>query len=227
MAHMGYGYGSEFHLFRFLGRHRKYLDTRVKHVTGAQAVDWLDCLFMPKPNPPSWDSEWQGLDFLLQGSTAREKWKEFWPRRGNPPNWDAVGRILIEDRWEWLLVEAKSHLNEVKSNCTAKESGGRPKIRKALDQTKCALGIPTCADWLKGYYQHANRIVALNFMMENGEFGRLLFVYFCGDKFPDKVCPESEEEWSETLAKQDEHLGLSKGHALADRVHKIFVPVAD
>ena len=230
MAHMGGGYGSEFHLLRFLGRHRKCLDTRVKNATGAQSVDWLDCLFKPKPNPPSWDSEWERLDFLPESSVARKKWKNFWPKGGKQHSWDAVGRILVEDRWEWLLVEAKSHLGEVETSCKAKEEGGRPKIRKALNQTKWALGIPACADWLNGYYQHANRIAALNFMMQNGELGRLLFVYFCGDKFPENStvkCPENEEGWSKTFTEQDDHLGLSKGHTLAGRVHKIFVPVTN
>ena len=227
MAHMGNGYGSEFHLLRFLGRHRKCLDTRVKDATGAQSVDWLDCPFKPKPNPPSWDSEWERLDFLPECSVARKGWERFWPTSGGQHNWDAVGRILVKDRREWLLVEAKSYPGELKTSCGAKEDNGRPKIRKAFNQTKNALGISTCADWLKGYYQYANRIVALYFMMQNSEPGRLLLVYFCGDEVPGKVCPESEEEWSAALAKQDEHLGLSNGHALADRVHKIFVPVTN
>lgn len=227
MAHMGYGYGSEFHLLRFLGRHREYFDARVKQATGARSVNWLDCLFKPEPNPPTWDSEWRRLDFLPESSAARKLWKKFWPTKGQQHNWDAVGRILIEDRREWLLVEAKAHLAELETSCGASENGGRPKIERALNQTAKEIGIQKCSDWLEGYYQYANRIAALNFMIQNGELGRLLYVYFCGDRFPEKECPENEVGWSVALAQQDEHLGLSNGHTLADRMHKIFVPVLD
>ena len=228
MADMGYGYGSEFHLLRFLGRHRKYFDKCVKQKTGARSVDWLDFAFKPDPGPPSWDSEWRRLDFLPENSTARMRWEEFWPRKGQQHNWDAIGRIFVNESWEWLMVEAKSHLGELNSSCGASEHGGLPMIRKALNQTKNDLGVSTPCDWLNGYYQHANRIAALNFIMKNGERARLLFVYFWGDRFPmgrSEICPVSEEGWSKALTEQDDHLGLSKGHILADQVHKIFVPV--
>ena len=219
-------YGSEFHLLRFLGRHRHLLNKRVKSVTGAQSVCWLDYHFNQNKQGKRKDNERKGLDFLPEGRKARETWGDFWPQRGNP-NWDAVGHVSINGTWEWLLVEAKAHLGELKQSCGAKEKGGRPKIRAAFEKTKNELGISTNTDWLKRYYQHANRITVLNFMMQHGEPGRMLFIYFCGDSFPNKkiICPENEDGWSEALAKQDEYLGLSNGHARDDRVHKIFVPV--
>ena len=219
MARMGDGYGSEYHLLRFLEFHRDYLSDRVKHVTGAQSIDW--------ENHRLSEGEWKRLDFLSRDSMARKMWKEFWPTKGMPHNWDAIGRVVVEGKREWLLVEAKAHPGELKKRCTASEGGGRPKIREALNQTKRDLGLQNGSDWLGDYYQHANRLAALNFMIQNGEPGRLLFVYFCGDKVPGKKCPEDEGRWSVALAQQDKHLGLSNGHALTDRVHKIFVPVID
>ena len=219
MAQMGDGYGSEYHLRKLLDQHRGGLIERVKCVTGTH---WAD--FQNNRSP---EGEYERLDFLPENSRARRRWKDFWPPRGKQQNWDAVGRILVEDRWEWLLVEAKAHLDELKNSCKATEKGGRPKIRKALNQTKNELGVQKSADWLNDYYQHANRIAALNFMIQNNEPGRLLFVYFCGDKVPDKKCPEDQEGWSAALSRQDDHLGLSRGHTLADRVHKIFVPVTN
>ena len=222
MAHIGDGYGSEYHLLRFLDQHSDYLYERVKQVTGAQSVDWRN-------HHPA-KGEWKRLDFLPKSSVARKGWKEFWPTSGGQHNWDAVGRILVEDRWEWLLVEAKSYPGELRTNCRAKEDNGCPKIKKALNRTKRELGISTRADWLNGYYQYANRIAALNFMMRNDEHGRLLFVYFCGDRFPPEKgvnCPINEEGWSKALIEQGEHLGLSKGHPLVSRVHKIFVSVTN
>lgn len=45
MAKFGNGYGSECHLLRYLGRHRKRLDAAVCEVTGATGVHWLDFPF--------------------------------------------------------------------------------------------------------------------------------------------------------------------------------------
>lgn len=219
MASIGDGYGSEFNLKRYLDHYPEILSQYVMNATGAQSVNWQD--------HRSLEGEWKALEFLPKGSEARIKWKKFWPPSGKQHHWDAVGRILMEGEWEWLLVEAKSHLTEIKTECKASERGGRPKIRKAFNETKRALGIPEDADWLTGYYQFANRIAALYFLTRHHEIGRLLFVYFCGDSVPNKVCPASENEWLETISQQDEHLGLSICHPLADRVHKAFLPIAD
>ena len=225
MARMGNGYGSEFHLLRFLRQHQHLLNKDVKSETGAQSVCWLD--YPSNPSKQGKNNERKRLDFLPEDHKARKAWKSFWPRRGNPPNWDAVGRVLINGTWEWLLVEAKARLGELEKSCGAKKKGGRQKIIDAFEKTKSELGISTNTDWLKPYYQHANRITVLNFMMQHGEPARMLFIYFCGDSFPNKeiICPKNENGWSAALAKQDEHLGLSNGHALDNRVHKIFVPV--
>ncbi len=216
-------YGSKFHLLRFLGQHQHLLNKHVKNVTGAQSVCWLDC--PSNPSKQGKNNERKGLNFLPEDHKAQKAWKSFWPQLGNPPNWDAVGHVLINGTREWLLVEAKANLKELKQSCRAE--GGRQKIIDAFDKTKNELGISTNTDWLKPYYQHANRITVLNFMMQHGEPARMLFIYFCGDSFPkgNTTCPENEDGWSAALAKQDEHLGLSNGHALDNRVHKIFVPV--
>ena len=225
MARMGDGYGSECHLLRFLGRHRRRLDGAVRDVIGASAVEWLDYPFDPSNR---WqDGEWKGVEFLEPENAARQAWATFWPQRGNPPNWDAIGRAQIGGRWEWLLVEAKAHLNELRSDCQASEAGGRPMIRSALDRVKAALGASTEADWLNGYYQYANRLAVLWHLMEHREPARLLFVYFTGDRFPNAgfACPEDEEGWREALIGRSSKLGLPDDHALAERVHSLFLPV--
>ena len=223
MAKMGNGYGSEYHLLRFLGRHRTDFDDRVASAVGAQSVQWLDYRFNSKNIK---DPEWKGLDFLPETSQVRKEWKKSWPQTGNPPNWDAVGKVCINGAWEWLLVEAKAHVRELKSCCEAKEEGGRQKIEQVFEDTIKDIDISAEVDkWMIGYYQHANRIAVLNFMLQHGESARMLFVYFCGDDVPGQCCPKNEEEWLKPLAEQDQHLGLSGVHKWADRVHKLFVPV--
>ncbi len=224
MATMGKGYGSECHLLRCLGRHRARLDAAVGRVISAEFVRWLDYPFDPTNAWP--DGEWKGLDFLPDNEPAKKAWADFWPQRGNAPNWDAVGYVVVDGQDEWLLVEAKAHLKEIRSSCTAKPKGGLRKIRKAMDQTKRVLGVPKDRDWLNRYYQFCNRVAVLQFLASQGVPARLLFIYFTGDKGNERrSCPKNEMEWKPALAAQDAHVGLPAGNPLADRIHKLFLPV--
>jgi hypothetical protein len=228
MTEIGDGYGSECHLLRFLGRHREYFNKRVSAEIGADAVRWLDFHF---DRTKRWmDGERKGLDFLPNGHPALTAWSSYWPSRGNPPNWDAVGEATFQGRNEWLLLEAKAHLGELVSNCRAREGEGRLTITKALERAKNALGVSLDRDWLHQYYQFANRLAILNFLRENGVAARLLFVYFVGDNFDrlpthNAECPKDQAGWETALSDQARWLGLDKIHPLSNYVHKLFVPV--
>lgn len=222
MAEMGQGYGSECHLLRYLGRHRAALDAAVVSATGADRVAWLD---YPFDAGRTWgDGEWKGLDFLPPDSAARRAFADAWPTRGNPPNWDAVGRIERNGVAEWLLVEAKGDVEELASSCGAKAEGGRPRIAATLERTKADLGVDPARDWLAGYYQFANRIAVLHLLIASGEPARLLFLYFTGDRNRGGTCPADEAGWSEALAAQDRHIGLPRRNPLAPLIHKVFLP---
>jgi len=225
MAEIGKGYGSEWHLLRYLERNRAALSTAVREAIGCDAVEWLDGPIASGKTRER--AEWTGLDFLPADSPARTAWTDFWPQRGNPPNWDAVGRATAAWQSEWLLVEAKAHLGEIQSSCGAKTSGGRPLIERALAETKAALGVPAERDWLSGYYQYCNRVAVLQFLTRQGVPARLLFLYFTGDRFPDGAadCPADAKGWKPALAAQAAHVGLPEGHPLSDRIHTLFLPV--
>ena len=227
MANIGDGYGSECQLLRYLGRHREVLDTAVMRTTGAQSISWIDYPY--EPSSPWKDGEWKGLDFLPEDSGARKAWPNFWPTSGNAQNWDAIGKISVGNREEWLLVEAKAHTGEIKSSCAASEQGGLLKIKTALGTVKADLGVSIDRDWLNEYYQFANRIAALWHMRQYDEPGRLLFIYFTGDSFPsgNVDCPGGPAGWASALAKQEQHLGVLEGHPFQNYVHKIFLPVAE
>jgi len=125
-----------------------------------------------------------------------------------------------------LLVEAKAHLDELKSRCGAKEKGGLRQIRDALAVLKRALGVDEECDWLNGYYQLANRLAVLNFLTQNGVPARLVLIYFTGDTREDGMtCPRNEGEWQVALSDQDQWLRLEGDHPLAKRIHKVFLPV--
>jgi hypothetical protein len=224
MAEMGYGYGSECHLLRYLGRHRSLLDSQILEVTGADTIAWRD---HPFDSGKTWlDGELKGLEFLAPDDSIRAKWAAIWPQRGNQPNWDAVARLATNGATEWLLVEAKANVEELRSSCKASPIGGRSMIVQALATTKSALGVHEDRDWLDGYYQYCNRMTVLEFLNRNSLPARLLFIYFIGDKGDEKrTCPSSAAGWREALEELASHLGLPKPHSLSNRVHELFLEV--
>jgi hypothetical protein len=77
VANIGYGYGSECQLLRYLGRHRMEFDRRVIGAIGGTAVEWRDSRFDPSN---CWgDGEWKRLDFLPEDSPARVAYETEWP----------------------------------------------------------------------------------------------------------------------------------------------------
>lgn len=223
MGNIGYGYGSEWHLLWYLGRHRAELNEVIRRITGANNVEWLD---LPKQEVARGliDAEWKGLDFVAEPEILNQG-REFWPQRAGIQNWDAVARINVDGRDEWLLVEAKGHCAEIGSSCGAKPEGGFEQIRHVLDLTKRALGVDASRDWLNGYYQFCNRLAVLQFLESRDIRARLLFVYFTGDVAGGRDCPKDESGWWPAIEAQDGHVGLPTEHPLKGRIHKLFLPV--
>src|SRR5215469_2500424 len=118
---MGNGYGSEFHLLCYLGYHRQELNRAIEKETGGRVTEWLDFAFGSKGKR---DREWQGVDFVESLPDVQAAWVKFWPQTGNVPNWDAVGRLESDSGREYLLVEAKAHVEELQSSCGASKKGG-------------------------------------------------------------------------------------------------------
>ena len=224
MARMGDGYGSECHLLRFLGRHRRTLDQLIVKTVGADSVEWADYPF--DRSHPWLDGEHKGISFIGDNESLQAAWRQFWPGSGNSQNWDAVGRVQVDGAWEWLLVEAKANLEEIRSSCQAKEHGGRPLISRTLAKTKSDLGVAPERDWLNRYYQFCNRVATLHFLEQNGIKTRIFLIYFCGDRSGEgRTCPSDAAGWDAALRGQDEHVGLPMGHPLSNRIHKGFLDV--
>jgi hypothetical protein len=224
MSTLGYGYGSEWHLLRYLGYHRQALNEALEGLTGVTDTEWLDIPFNSQKK--FLDDEWKGLDFLPDDIPAKSEWKNFWPQTGNIQNWDAVGTLQKVSAREFLLVEAKAHLGEIKSQCKAKEIGGKSLIVRALDEAKLAFGVSLEKDWLQPYYQYCNRLTALYFLTKHGIGARLLFIYFLKDIRQDMaICPKTEAEWQTELGKMYDHIGPLKNEELTSRIHHLFLPV--
>ena len=131
MGTIGYGYGSEWHLLRYLGYHRDHLQNLILETTGGSQIEWLDCRFSPTNQLLHLDSEWKGVEFIDQDE-VQQKWAYFWPQTGSPPNWDAVDKLKTDKGEKWLLVEAKAHIEEIHSSCGATHSKSKEMIKNAL-----------------------------------------------------------------------------------------------
>ena len=210
MAEMGLGYGSEFHLMRFLGHHRKELDTLILNATGQFGnIKWLDYPYSKgEKKRKSGDDELKGIECFVNMPNYQEiekSWKQFWPQSGSTMNWDG---IFILDG-VWYFVEAKANEREAFQTCNARERSFKI-IDKALSATKQWLEIKNETVWRKtNCYQLANR---------------LAFAYFCNliCHIPTKimyVCflngyrdsgVDSVEKWQEIWKKEYDTLGISE-----------------
>jgi len=237
MSTIGSGYGSEWHLLRYLGYHRTELDRAVgSAIPGGTVVEWLDSRFESDPaaidrDPPrSLDREIEGFEFLP--AADRQRFLSAWPRTGSLPCWDAVARIDVEGEACWLIVEAKSHLGELRSTCKARGKevgGGRDRILATFQGVQAELGITVGAEaWMAPYYQFCNRVAFLQLLDRAKIPTRLLFLYFVGDRFPSAraaACPGTADGWLAALDAMDRHTGWSAANLLISRVHRLFLPV--
>jgi hypothetical protein len=178
-----------------------------------------------------WTLNGKGWTLSTQILGVKSAWVKFWPQTGNVPNWDAVGLLDSGSHVEFLLVEAKAHVEELSSICSAKAKGGLATIREALDETIKVNGFAVNVEaWLSPYYQYTNRLTQLHFLLKHNVSARLIFIYFCGDDWRGKTlpsgkppdCPKDEQEWSSHLQGIYRRLGLTGDSKLEKRVHSLF-----
>lgn len=231
MGQLGYGYGSECHLLRYMGRHRQEFDREVLRQAGlAGRIEWVDFSFK---EPNAWpDQEPTGLSFLggIRDDIVAE-WKQKWPQVGTPPNWDAIGWLERPDGTrECLLVEAKAHLGELRNEkgCGAKlGSPGRVLIEDFLNTVKQSLSSWGSDEWTGPYYQFANRVAILHFLLARGLPTRLICLYFVGDRgFSGRNCPATPADWHDAV--QNQKLAILGAHpdaSIRNRIHEVYLHV--
>lgn len=153
MGTIGYGYGSEWHLLRYLGYHRSELSRFVLDLTQGDKLEWLDIRFSASNERLRTEQEWLRLDFL-HAPPIQQQWSRFWPPNGTQHHWDAVGKLSIAGRQEWLLVEAKAHVEELISTCGAESSVSRDRIRTTFEATRisCNATVVPVDNWFTPYY---------------------------------------------------------------------------
>lgn len=212
MGKMALGYGSEFHLLRWLGRHRNEFDKRVKNVIEVNNVTWLDFNFGETKN--TLDNELIGIEFLKNEpgfNKILDCWKNEWPQSGSSMNWDLVGYTTHNSIKTWILIEAKADFAEMKQKCQATSPRSIEKIETALANTAKNNGIRIKDDspWTRKFYQIANRLFVLDFLKRNRINAKLINIYFVGDEIPNnQKLPKNKEEWKPKIVEMKNYLAI-------------------
>jgi hypothetical protein len=159
--------------------------------------------------------EYRDADFLKAICMGEHigRLQEFWPRRG--PQWDALG--VLSDGTA-LLVEAKAHLSELLSRCSARSPASVEQIANAFRQTTTDLGVTSPNPWETPFYQYANRIAHLHFLTWIcNEKAILVFADFMGDR--EMGGPASCEEWRGATDLIHAYLGILHNPILENVAH--------
>lgn len=126
--------------------------------------------------------------------------QKFWP--SNHPSWDAVGIKTKPDKTQTLyLFEAKGHINETKSKCTAKDPDSIKTIKNSLEYTHDLINKNHNYDenvWLDQYYQLGNRLATLEYLKEKGIDVILVLLNIVDDATHIRT---SEDDWKKHYEK--------------------------
>ena len=101
------------------------------------------------------------------GLEQNKKTFNFWPTR--QPQWDGIA--IGKDTGSLYLFEAKSHLSETKTDCSASSETSIKMIRKTMNEIASSVygmndGKVFDENWMKNNYQLANRLTFLHKMKE-------------------------------------------------------------
>lgn len=219
MAEIGYGYGSEWHLMRFMARHRKLLEQAIRESIGnvneEDVFDWKDFTFDGKGITT--DTELKGLSFLKENKNIKGYIKSDWQ------SWDAV--FVLNNTI--YLVEAKAHVEEMRDDCRSVDPESQEKIKdficNNLEKLNISINREKC---LKNYYQLANRLGTAAFLTNNGIDTRCIYIYFLNgyEKSiePKDVKNASAEMFYEEIKKEEGYLQL-EGENLKQLLYRVFI----
>ena len=192
-------------------------------------IDWrapLASNAYKEPKDKEFLERLRGSKFLKKPLPTLPELYGFWPAGG--PHWDALG---VSDKGQLLLLEAKSHISELVSSCSANDPHSISKINRAFDSTKQGIGTKEAleVDWSIGVYQYANRLAHLYFLHRiHGLDAFLILLCFLNDtavKSPGTFVPATRSEWESAFILQERLMGIRQRHSLSRRVIHAFIDV--
>jgi len=116
----------------------------INSLVGAFAEVGKEDRFMPQGFAEP-DEAKLGETSTFLGEAKRKVLTNWWlavPGRANTPNWDFVSTCTIKGKQGLILVEAKAHVGELKTDdrCTSSNQKNRDRIVDAIGQANAALG---------------------------------------------------------------------------------------
>jgi hypothetical protein len=130
-----------------------------------------------------------------------------WSRLGTC--WDALG-VIAHGKGQpkgVLLVEAKSHLDEMDGQGCQAPDRSRPLILETFSETRQWLNALETPDWTGPLYRTANRMAHLHLLRNHmGVPAWLIQVYFLNDP----AGPVSRADWLPAIAGAQARLGLRR-----------------
>jgi len=211
--------GSQFWLQHLVNSQPDPINRALRKSIGATEADSIEWL-----SPLSDDAfaEYQDGEFLEKlGIRPEERSLEtFWPKGG--PVWDGLART---SRGDFVLVEAKSHISELNSECGATSQESLTRITQSMAEAAAFYGAKSSESWTRTFYQYANRLTHLYFLRELNQLPAwLVMVCFIND--PDMHGPKSAFEWEKAIAQVHDHLGVDAKRLQPSLIH-LFVNVND
>jgi len=223
MAQIGYGYGSEWHLLRFLGHHRNLLEKEIKkqlNLVGDCNFKWFDFGFANRETVVSGDKELTGLGFLNEKGSFPE-YIQGWESK---QSWDAV--VYIGDTL--YLIEAKAHVKEI--CCNEQVNGGKSRatilnfMNEQMTNFECSVNVQE-STWLGKYYQMANRLAVAAYLNNKRIPAKVLYIYF-EDGYYDQNGTDlgaTKEEFEVEIKKEKETLGIDKDSKIKELLCEVFI----
>jgi hypothetical protein len=206
--------GSQKWIRKLVNEEQEILNSRIRknlNLPNDERIEWLS------PLKSEGYKEYRDEAFLEKLRVKLEKvpLSQFWPEGG--PQWDALGR---SSSGKLFLVEAKSHISELKSTSKAKSDNSRERIQKSLQETKDCLNSKSELDWSKCFYQYTNRLAHVHLLKTNGLPAYLVFVYFINDL--EMRGPTTVNEWEDAIRLVNSRLGIER-HRLKEFVTDVFI----
>ena len=219
--------GSQFHLQNLVNDYPEYLNCLI--LSNSPSLRTYSATHPKWVSPLASDdyAEYQDKQFLeaIGFPKLSNKLASFWPQGG--PVWDALATVEGKSGSRGvILLEAKSHLMELPNPSYACGATGKSleQIKKSLTTVKRELKVKRKIDWLGDYYQYANRLAHLYFLIIEGQVPTwMVFLYFVGDV--EQNGPSTVTEWTASIDKAQDKLCLPQNHLLEETIITVFAPV--
>ncbi len=209
--------GSQHWLQELLNRQPDLLNHMLRHKLGlgdGDEITWRS------PLEDDAFAEYRDQAFLQRLGVTLEcrNLASFWPSNG--PQWDALGKTC---RGDVLLVEAKAHVGELKSDCGACPAS-LTQIQESLAEAGRYFQTTKTIEWSTTYYQYANRLAHLYLLRELNRLPAwLIFLYFVNAE--EVGGPKSNDGWRPAIEAVHAHLGITPAQ-FGPYVVEVFVDIS-